>query len=180
MKYIKTFESFTNHSVDEGLFSFLKDIFKNGAQKRQLDKLAKKLTETRVELGRLKIEGDSVEDFKNELEEESGTYMPSSTYKSDDSENGNPYEIKIQTLENLEEDLVSAMDEIGSQNETLQKYVNKVKIESRLEASEKLIRLADGETAKILTKLKRKDAQRVKQADKELYDMYENAKRVTR
>jgi hypothetical protein len=173
MKYVKTYESFTNNSVEEGLFSFLTDIFKNRAQKRQLDKLAKKLTETRVELGRLKIEGDSVEDFKNELEDRSSEYKTSSNYKSDDSEEGNPYEVKIQTLENLEEDLVDAMDEIGSQNETLQKYVNKVKIESRLEASEKLIRLADGETAKILTKLKRKDAQSIKQADKELYYMRE-------
>lgn len=171
MKYFHTFESFNNSSVDEGLFSFLKGLFKNPMQKRKLDKLAERLTQTRIEIGKLKLEGDPIEDFESELEDRSNSYTPSRSFRSNDD---NPYQNKIEILEKLEEELVDMMDEIGRENETLEKYVSKVKLESRLQSTEKLMRLADDAVVRVLAKMKKKDMQNIRQADKELYAMRES------
>jgi signal recognition particle GTPase len=170
MKYIQTFESFNSSQLDEGLFSFLKGLFKNPAQKRKLDQLSAKLTATRVDIGKLKLEGDPIEDFENELEDKSDSYTSSRSHRSNDD---NPHEDKIKLLEDLEEELIGMMDEIGQENDTLKAYVSKVKLESRLQSTEKLMRIADGAIAKVLAKMKKKDMQNIKHADKELYAMRE-------
>jgi len=170
MKHLQTFESFDNSSVDEGLFSFLKGLFKNPMQKRKLDQLADKLTKTRIEIGTLKLEGDPVEELENELKDKSDDYTSSREFASTDN---NPHEARIEILQNMEDEIIAMMDEIGQDNETLQKYVSKVKLESRMQSTEKLMRVADDSVAKILAKLKKKDMQRIKQADKDLYAMRE-------
>ena len=60
------------------------------------------------------------------------------------------------------------MDSIAGENETLLKYVNKIKLEIRMKATEATIKLADAEMERILNKIQKKDAKEVKDLDKEL------------
>ena len=60
------------------------------------------------------------------------------------------------------------MDVVAGDNETLTKYVNKIKLEIRMKANEATIKLADAEMSRILNKLQKKDAKEIKTLDKEL------------
>jgi len=60
------------------------------------------------------------------------------------------------------------MDNIAGDNQTLTKYVNKVKLEVRMKANEATIKIADNEMERILKKIQKKDAKEVKNLDKEL------------
>ena len=53
-------------------------------------------------------------------------------------------------------------------NQTLTKYVNKVKLEVRMKANEATIKIADDEMERILKKIQKKDAKEIKNLDKEL------------
>ena len=60
------------------------------------------------------------------------------------------------------------MDNIAGDNQTLTKYVNKVKLEVRMKANEATIKIADDEMERILKKIQKKDAKEIKNLDKEL------------
>lgn len=188
MRKIKTYEQYHNSNLydsinsimesdmsydeidnllEEGFFSFLKGLFSNPKKKKELDRLVAKLIETRIAIAKIDIEENNIEEFKDELEDDDS--FSRSSHSSDDND---PTQIKKANLENLEEEILNQMDRIGEENETLQKYVDKVKLEARMEATDKIIKLADAEIKKILTKLKQKDAKRSKQLDKEIKDSF--------
>jgi hypothetical protein len=167
MKYFETFESFQNSaSVDEGLFSFLGRLFSNPKKKRELDKLAAKLTQTRIEIGILKLDGDPIEELENELEDKSYDYKPSRGYNNNDND---VHQTKIDILQELEDEIINQMDDIGRENDALDKYVSKVKLESRMASTQHLMRHADGAVAKVMAKLYRKDAKGAKDFEKQMY-----------
>ena len=60
------------------------------------------------------------------------------------------------------------MDSIAGDNETLTKYVKKVKLEIRIKANEATIKLADDEMERILKKIQKNDAKEIKKLDKDL------------
>ena len=60
------------------------------------------------------------------------------------------------------------MDALAEENETLKKYVNKVKLDSRIEATEQIMKLADKEIARVLSKVHRNDTKMSKDLNKEL------------
>ena len=80
----------------------------------------------------------------------------------------NAEEKKKQALQNKEGIVIDQMDAVAGENETLTKYVNKVKLEVRMKANDATLKLADDEMARILTKIQKKDAKEVKTLDKEL------------
>jgi hypothetical protein len=171
MKYLNTFERYNGEAeMDEGLFSFIGTLFSNPKKKRELDKLAEELFRTRVEIGKLKLEGDPIEELEAELSDKSDDFTTSSNYDSKESAHG----VKIELLETKEEEIVQRMDEIGEENEKLAKYVGKVKLESRMRSTEALMRVADTEVKKVLNKLRQKDQQSIKKVDKELVHMKES------
>jgi hypothetical protein len=60
------------------------------------------------------------------------------------------------------------MDNIAGDNQTLTKYVNKVKLEVRMKANEATIKIADDEMERILKKIQKKDAKEIEKLDKDL------------
>ena len=60
------------------------------------------------------------------------------------------------------------MDDIGSENETLRKYVSKVKLESRAKSTEAIMKIADTEIKRVLQKMKKKDFKEIKKLDSEI------------
>lgn len=151
--------------LNEGIFSFVKGLFTNTRDKRKLDKLGEELFKTKVELQKMEIEEDQIDRFKSDLNPKSNDYQAiDSKIKIADKAKG----IKIQSFRDKEKNLLSEIDRIGGVNDTLQKYVNKVKLEIRMRANEATIKLADAEMARILKQLQQKDAKEVKTLDKEL------------
>jgi len=55
--------------IGESFFklNFIKDLFTNPLQKRNLDKLGQDLLKTKIELMKLEIEEDSIDSFKSQL-----------------------------------------------------------------------------------------------------------------
>ena len=103
MKYIKLFEQFEmsplyeeinsimggelseaeiQDMLNEGFFSWLKNIFSNPKKKRELDKLAEKLVQTRVEVAKIDIEKDNIEEFEAQLDPRNDPYNPNNDTKS--------------------------------------------------------------------------------------------------
>jgi len=151
--------------LNEGIFSFLKGIFTNPRQKKQLDKLGEDLFKTKVELQKLEIEEDQIDRFKDDLKPGTKEYSTAqSKIKIADKAKG----LKINALRDRETSIVSQMDSIGEKNDTLKKYVDKVKLEIRMRANDATIKLADAEMARVLKQLQRKDAKEVKVLDREL------------
>lgn len=191
MKYVKTLNSHLNEDLyseinsiyemdlsheelqdllEEGFFSWLKNIFSNPKKKRELDKLAQKLIETKVEMAKIDIEKDNVEEFEAQLDQKNDPYNPKATNpkkpaaeKAKDS-----LDLKRNTLEQYEQDILDKMDAIGEENETLRKYVNKVKLDSRIEATEQIMKLADKEIARVLSKVHKQDKKMSNDINKEL------------
>lgn len=155
--------------VGEGFFDFVKGLVLNPFKKNQLRKLAAKLVEVRVKIGKLKIEGDQVEQFETELESKYDSYdyntrgtAPRSN-KSDST-----HDVQIELLESQEEDIITMMDEIGSENDTLAKFVSKMKLEARFKSTEILLKFADDDIKRTLQKMARQDNQKIKTIDKQL------------
>ncbi len=152
-------------SLEEGLFGWLSGIFKNPGLKRKARKLKNELVKTRIEMGNLKIEGDPIEEFEAELKAKNDEYKTSkSTPRGQDS----PHELRIKTLEDTEEALVSAMDSMAQESEVLQKYVDKMKLEARMEANNAIIRAADSKIARVIKKIQDKDQRAIKKMDGEI------------
>ena len=152
-------------SLEEGLFGWLSGVFKNPGLKRKARKLKNELVKTRIEMGNLKIEGDPIEEFEAELKAKNDEYKTSkSTPRGQDS----PHELRIKTLEDTEEALVGAMDSMAQESEVLQKYVDKMKLEARMEANNAIIRAADSKIARVIKKIQDKDQKAIKKMDGEI------------
>jgi len=165
-----------NSTMDEGFFSWLKGIFTNGSQKRVLDKWAGELFKTLVKKGTLQLQGDPIEELENDLEDEDDNYgyagspnVGRSGFGSSSSKSSNDtHSIQIDLLTSQEADILSAMDEIGKENEVLGRYVSKVKLETKMKATEMLMKVADTEVKRVLGKIVKKERKRIAQNDKDL------------
>lgn len=151
--------------LEEGIFSFIKGIFTNPRKKRELDRFGEDLFKTKVELQKLEIEEDQIDRFKEDLK------MGTAEYKAQQEKisiSDKAKASKINALRDKEETLISQMDKIGEENDTLKKYVDKVKLEIRMRANQATIKLADAEMARVLKQLQNKDAKEIKGLDREL------------
>ncbi|MFY7883345.1 MAG: hypothetical protein ACOVOV_00725 [Dolichospermum sp.] len=169
-----------NQLINEGFFDWIKGIFLNPMKKRKLRQLADKLVDVRVELGKLKIEQDQIEELQDEAEAKaeedpytySTTSRPSSYRSSSSSRSSNDgsaaFQLKEDSLTAMEEAIIDNMDAIGAENETLQKYVSTVKLDARMRSTEKLIKMADSEVKRILVKSLKKDKSAVDSLQKEI------------
>ena len=185
MKHIKLFEEFhykplvnetyellegsvsyedLNDILNEGIFSFIKGIFMNPGQKRKLRKLGDQLFKIKVQIQKMDIEQNDISKAEDELKSKDSNYTADPAL----SVAVNAEEKKKQALENKEGIIIDQMDSVAGQNETLTKYVNKVKLEVRMKAHEATIKLADDEMERILRKIQKKDAKEVQTLDKVL------------
>lgn len=158
-----------NELINEGFFDWIKGIFMNPLKKRKLRQLGDKLVSVRVELGKLKIEQEQIEELQAEAEasaeEDPYTYSTNSrsntnSYRgsSHSSSSGDAaFQLKEDSLTAMEEDIITNMDMLGEENETLQKYVATVKLDCRMKSTEILIKMADADIKRILVKSLRKD-----------------------
>ena len=151
-----------NDILNEGLFSFIKGIFINPGQKRKLRKLGDQLFKVKVQIQKLDIEQNDISKAEDELKSKDLNYTADPALSVAVSAE----EKMKQALENKEGIIIDQMDSIAGDNETLTKYVNKVKLEVRIKANEATIKLADDEMKRILKKIQKKDAQEVKTLDK--------------
>lgn len=154
--------------IGESFFSFIKDIFTNPIQKRKLDKLGQDLLKTKIELMKIEIEEDSIDSLKTQLEVmkqgDQGYEVASGKIEIADRAKAT----KVKSLQDRESAIIDQMDLIGRGSEKLQKYVDRVKLEIRIKANDATIRIADGETERILKDLKKQDLITVKDINKQL------------
>ena len=153
-----------NNVLNEGIFSFIKGIFMNPGQKRKLRKLGDQLFKIKVQIQKMDIEQNDISKAEDELKSKDSNYTPDPVL----SVASNAEEKKKQALQNKEGIIIDQMDAIAGDNQTLTKYVNKVKLEVRIKANEATIKLADDEMERILKKIQKKDANEVKSLGKEL------------
>jgi hypothetical protein len=167
-----------NELINEGFFDWIKGIFMNPMKKRKLRQLGDKLVQIRVELGKLQIEQEQIEELQAEAEasaeEDPYTYSTNSRSRSysrssSSSSSGDAaFELKKDALEATEEDIITNMDALGEENETLQKYVATVKLDCRMKSTEILIKMADADIKRILVKSLRKDKGTVNDLQKDI------------
>ena len=167
-----------NELINEGFFDWIKGIFMNPMKKRKLRQLGDKLVQIRVELGKLQIEQEQIEELQAEAEasaeEDPYTYSTNSRSRSynrssSSSSSGDAaFELKKDALEATEDDIITNMDALGEENETLQKYVATVKLDCRMKSTEILIKMADADIKRILVKSLRKDKGTVNDLQKDI------------
>jgi hypothetical protein len=168
-----------NELLNEGFFDWIKGVFMNPLKKRKLRQFGDKLVEIRVELGKIKIEQDQIEELQAEAEASAeqdpytysspGNSSRSSYRSSSSSNNGDAaFRLKEESLIAMEEDIITNMDALGEESETLQKYVATVKLYCRMKSTEILIKLADAEVKRILVKSLRKDKDIVSDLQKDI------------
>lgn len=167
-----------NQLINEGFFDWIKGIFMNPIKKRKLRQLADKLVDVRVELGKLKIEQDQIQELQDEAEakaeEDPYTYSTTSRPTSysisrrRSNDGSAAFQLKEDSLTAMEEAIIDNMDAIGEENETLQKYVSTVKLDARMRSTEKLIKMADADIKRILVKSLKKDKNTVDSLQKEI------------
>ena len=153
-----------NDILNEGLFSFIKGIFINPGKKRKLRKLGDQLFKIKVQIQKMDIEQNDISKAEDELKSKDSNYTADPAL----SVAVNAEEKKKQALQNKESIIIDQMDAVAGENETLTKYVNKVKLEVRMKANDATLKLADDEMARILTKIQKKDAKEVETLDKAL------------
>ena len=187
MKYVKLFEEFhykplvnetyelleggvsyedLNDILNEGIFSFIKGIFMNPLQKRKLKKLGDELFKVKVQIQKLEIEENDIDKVEDELKSKNSNRYYTSNPAIANAKTAE--DKKAKALGDKESIIIDKMDIVAGDNETLTKYVNKIKLEIRMKASEATIKLADDEMSRILNKLQKKDAKEIKTLDKEL------------
>ncbi len=156
--------------LDEGLFSWLGSLFSNPKKKRELDKLAQKLTEVRIDIANVNIEAENIEAFEQELESKVDMYADTVSAKDikSNTKKTSMADLKGKQLQELEADIVTRMDIIGEENDKLKTYVNKVKLNSRIQSTEKIMRMADGQIKKVLSKMAMQDKKKDRELTKEL------------
>ena len=155
-----------NDILNEGIFSFLKGIFMNPLQKRKLKKLGDELFKVKVQIQKLEIEENDIDKVEDKLKSKNSNryYTPNPAITNAKTAEDK----KAKALGDKESIIIDKMDMVAGDNETLTKYVNKIKLEIRMKASEATIKLADDEMSRILNKLQQKDAKEIKTLDKEL------------
>ena len=151
--------------LDEGLFSWLGSLFSNPRKKRELDKLAEKLVEVRVDMAKSNIEAENIEAFEDELNSKDDY---SSSAGGGSHSKTSMTDLKVAQLQELESDIITQMDLIGEENDKLKIYVNKVKLNSRMQSTEHIMRIADGQIKKVLSKMSMKDKKKDRELTKEL------------
>jgi hypothetical protein len=154
--------------VGEGFFDFIKGLVMNPLKKRQLNKLADRLVSVRIEIGKLQIEGDEIEQFEDELESKYDEYDYNAPTAPKSNKSSSTHDVKIELLEAQEEDIITMMDAIGEENETLAKYVSKVKLEARFKSTEALMRFADSDIKSTLRKMVQQDKKKIDALDKQI------------
>lgn len=154
--------------VGEGFFDFIKGLVMNPLKKRQLNKLADRLVSVRIEIGKLQIEGDEIEQFEDELESKYDEYDYNAPTAPKSNKSSSTHDVKIELLEAQEEDIITMMDAIGEENETLAKYVSKVKLEARFKSTEALMRFADSDIKSTLQKMVKQDKKKIDALDKQI------------
>mgnify|MGYP000862194302 FL=1 len=167
-----------NELLNEGFFDWIKGIFMNPMKKRKLRQLGDKLVEVRIELGKLQIEQEQLEELQAEAEasaeEDPYSYSTSSSMgrsssRSIGSSSGDAaFDLKKSSLEATEEDIITNMDALGDENETLKKYVATIKLECRMKSTEMLIKMEDADFKRILVKSLRKDKGEVSSLQKDI------------
>jgi len=162
--------------LDEGFLDFIKGLFTNPFVKRKIGKLADELFAVRVEIGKLGLEGDPIERYKEELEfaktnDRKGTYGYTDPSEYETERGSDIHDTKIKMLEVKEEAISTAMDTLAGDNEALLKYVEKVKLEVRMKETEMLMKIADSEVRRIMGQIKRKDMEAVRALDNDIRDM---------
>ena len=171
-----------NELLNEGLFDWIKGLFMNPMKKRKLRQLGDKLVNVRVELGKLKIEQEQIEELKAEAEasaeEDPYVYSTSSHAANRSSNNSNSgdaaFQLKEDSLNAMEEDIIANMDVLGEENETLQRYVSTVKLDCRIKSTEILIKMADADIKRILVKSLNKDKKTVSSLQKDIKSSLED------
>jgi len=154
--------------VGEGFFDFIKGLVMNPLKKRQLNKLADRLVSVRIEIGKLQIEGDEIEQFEDELESKYDEYDYNAPTAPKSNKSSSTHDVKIELLESQEEDIITMMDAIGEENETLAKYVSKVKLEARFKSTEALMKFADSDIKRTLNKMVQQDKKKIDALDKQI------------
>ncbi len=149
--------------LSEGIFSFIKGIFVNPGKKRKLKKLGDDLFKIKVEIQKQEIEENDVDKLEAELKSKDPNYDPKKINMARDADN-----IKLKAKKEKEQIIIDKMDAIGGENDTLRKYVNKIKLEVRMKANDATIKLADDEMKRLLTKMKKKDAKQIQKLDVQL------------
>lgn len=187
MKHIKTYEKFQlvdetyqilegkvsreeiTNIINEGFFGFLRGLFVDNKTKRALDKLADELFKTKVELMKLEIQEDQVDAFKDELKAaQQGQDYSTQQSSVDTTDLDRVKEMKIRSLQDKETAISDEMDNLGQISDKLQRYVDKIKLEVRMKATDATIKMADDEIARVLQQLKRADQKQSQQIDREL------------
>jgi hypothetical protein len=157
--------------LNEGIFGWIKGLFLNPRKKRALRKYSERLFKIRVEISKLNIEDNAIEEFERELEDEEDSYSYNNSNRRNSSRDNRGKDIdnlKKEQLKNEEQEIITAMDDIGAENETLRKYVSKVKLESRAKSTEAIMKIADSEIKRVLQKMKKKDFKEIKKLDAEI------------
>jgi len=150
--------------LNEGIFSFIKGIFINPGKKKELRKLGDQLFKTKVQIQKIEIEENDIDKAESELKSKDTNYTADPVL----AVAVNAEEKKKKALQNKEGIIIDQMDSIAGDNETLTKYVKKVKLEIRIKANEATIKLADDEMERILKKIQKNDAKEIKKLDKDL------------
>lgn len=157
-----------NDIIDENFLNFIKGVFTNPIQKRKINKLSNDLLKTKIELMKIEIEEDNISSFKSQINkrnaDDNGYLISQDQIDVADRSKA----AKIKALQDREEAIIDQMDNIGKESETLQKYVDKIKFDIRIKANDATIRIADGETERILRDLKKQDLNAVRSLNKEL------------
>lgn len=154
--------------LNEGLFDFVKGIFLNPFKKRKLRQLGEELFKVKVEMNKIQIEEDAMDSFKADLDTMKRGTKEYETQESKIEVSDKAKQMKIDALTSTEETIIAQMDSIGSENETLQKYVDKIKLEIRIKANDATIRMADGEMQRVLKQLKGADLKQANSLEREI------------
>jgi hypothetical protein len=161
-------------TVDEGFLDFIKGLFKNPFIRRKIGKLADELFKVRVEIGKLELEGDPVERYKEELDSaKDGDYRSTSSYDNDDRSE-DIHAKKIAILSKQEDALVDSIDDLAGDSEALQQYVKKIKLEVRMKETEMLMKVADSEVRRIMGQIKIKDQRTIRGLDNNIKDLIDS------
>ena len=92
----------------------------------------------------MEIEESDIDKFESDLKSKDSNYTANPSV--DNAKTAE--EKKLKALENKESIILDQMESIAGENQTLVKYVNKVKLEIRMKATEVTIKLADDEMEK--------------------------------
>jgi hypothetical protein len=162
-------ESHDIHEVDHideffnlgGFFKKVSEIFTNPLVKRNIDKGLKEYLKITVELAKLSL-GDGDEEFEN-------------AYELDDvasnSRSSNTIDIKKSSLEDKKQAIEDKLTIFAGESESLKKYLEIAKLNTRIQANELIYKLADASQKKVLARFNREAKLDLRQKAKELTDL---------